>query len=46
MALLMEAVTAIRNIRGEMRISPAPALTATVKAAPGDGAAPARARAR
>ena len=36
MALLMQAVTAIRNIRGEMRISPAQALAVTVKAAPAD----------
>jgi valyl-tRNA synthetase len=36
MALLMQTVTAIRNIRGEMRLSPAQTLTATVKAAPGD----------
>ncbi len=36
MALLMQTVTAIRNIRGEMRLSPAQTLTATVKAAPAD----------
>ena len=43
MALLMQTVTAIRNIRGEMRLSPAQTLTATVKAAPGRrAAAPAR----
>jgi valyl-tRNA synthetase len=36
MALLMQAVTAIRNIRGEMRLSPAQTLGATVKAAPAD----------
>jgi valyl-tRNA synthetase len=38
MATLMQAVIAIRNIRGEMRLSPAPTLTATLKAAPGDEA--------
>ena len=36
MALLMQVVTAIRNIRGEMRISPAQTLTATVKASPAE----------
>ena len=36
MALLMQAVTTIRNIRGEMRISPAQTLDATVKAAAAD----------
>jgi valyl-tRNA synthetase len=36
MGLLMQAVTAIRNIRGEMRISPAQTLDATVKATAGD----------
>src|SRR5262245_5798147 len=36
MSLLMQTVTAIRNIRGEMRISPAQSLTVTVKAAPAD----------
>jgi valyl-tRNA synthetase len=36
MAVLMQAVTAIRNIRGEMRISPAQTLDAAVKAAPAD----------
>ena len=36
MALLMQTITAIRNIRGEMRLSPAQTLTATVKAAPSD----------
>ena len=36
MAVLVQAVTAIRNIRGEMRISPAQVLTATVKAAPAE----------
>jgi valyl-tRNA synthetase len=36
MSLLMQTVTAIRNIRGEMRISPAQMLTVTVKAAPAD----------
>ncbi|HET7343983.1 MAG TPA: valine--tRNA ligase [Methylomirabilota bacterium] len=38
MAVLIQAVTAIRNIRGEMRISPAQTLAAVVKAAPGDEA--------
>jgi valyl-tRNA synthetase len=38
MGLLMQAVTAIRNIRGEMRLSPAQALSATIKAAPADEA--------
>jgi valyl-tRNA synthetase len=38
MGLLTQAVTAIRNIRGEMRLSPAQSLTATVKAAPADEA--------
>jgi valyl-tRNA synthetase len=32
MGLVMQAITAIRNIRGEMRLSPAQTLTATVKA--------------
>jgi valyl-tRNA synthetase len=36
MALLMQAVTSIRNIRGEMRISPAHVLETTVKAAPAE----------
>ena len=36
MSLLMQTVTAIRNIRGEMRISPAQMLTVTVKAAAAD----------
>jgi valyl-tRNA synthetase len=36
MGLLMQAVTAIRNIRGEMRLSPAQTLTATIKPAPAD----------
>jgi valyl-tRNA synthetase len=36
MALLMQAITAIRAIRGEMRLSPAQTLAATVKAAPVD----------
>jgi valyl-tRNA synthetase len=36
MTLLMQAVSAIRNIRGEMRISPAQTLEATVKTAAGD----------
>jgi valyl-tRNA synthetase len=34
--VLVQAVTAIRNIRGEMRISPAQTLAATVKAAPAE----------
>jgi valyl-tRNA synthetase len=38
MSLLMQTVTAIRNIRGEMRISPAQSLTVTVKAASADDA--------
>jgi valyl-tRNA synthetase len=37
MAAVMDLVTAVRNIRGEMRIAPAVALTATVRA--GGGAA-------
>jgi valyl-tRNA synthetase len=36
MALLVQAVTAIRNIRGEMRLSPATILNATVRAAAAD----------
>jgi valyl-tRNA synthetase len=36
MALLMQAVTAIRTIRAEMRITPAQTLAVTVKAAPAD----------
>jgi valyl-tRNA synthetase len=36
MTLLMQAVTAVRNIRGEMRLSPAQSLTVIVKAAPAD----------
>jgi valyl-tRNA synthetase len=36
MAVLMQAVTAVRNIRGEMRLSPAQSLTVIVKAAPAD----------
>jgi valyl-tRNA synthetase len=36
MGLLMQAVTAIRNIRGEMRLSPAQTLATTVKAAAAD----------
>jgi valyl-tRNA synthetase len=36
MALVMQAITAIRNIRGEMRLSPAQTLTATVKATAAD----------
>src|SRR5262245_23963046 len=36
MSLLMQTVTAVRNIRGEMRISPAQTLSVTVKAAPAD----------
>jgi valyl-tRNA synthetase len=38
MGLLMQAVSVIRNIRGEMRLSPAQTLTVTVKAAAGDDA--------
>jgi valyl-tRNA synthetase len=36
MSLLMQTVTAIRNIRGEMRISPAQTLTVIVKAGAAD----------
>ncbi len=36
MALLVQTITAIRNIRGEMRLSPAQTLNATVKAATAD----------
>jgi valyl-tRNA synthetase len=36
MALLVQAITAIRNIRGEMRLSPAQTLDAAVKAVPAD----------
>jgi valyl-tRNA synthetase len=36
MALLMQAVTAVRNIRGEMRLSPAQSLTVSVKTAAAD----------
>ena len=36
MALVMQAVTALRTIRGEMRIAPAKTLAVTVKAAPAD----------
>src|SRR5919201_608275 len=36
MAVLIQAVTAVRNIRGEMRISPAQPLGVIVKAAPAD----------
>ena len=36
MDVLIQAVTAIRNIRGEMRISPAQTLKAVVKVAPAD----------
>jgi len=36
MAMLVQAVTAIRNIRGEMRLSPAQTLSVTVKAAPAE----------
>jgi valyl-tRNA synthetase len=36
MAVLIQAVTAIRNIRGEMRISPAQTLGVTVKASSAD----------
>jgi valyl-tRNA synthetase len=38
MALLMQAVTAVRTIRAEMRITPAHMLAVTVKAAPTDEA--------
>jgi valyl-tRNA synthetase len=38
MGMVMQVITAIRNIRGEMRVSPAQTLTVTVKAAAGDGA--------
>jgi valyl-tRNA synthetase len=38
MALLMQAVTAVRTIRAEMRITPAHMLAVTVKAAPPDEA--------
>ena len=38
MGLLMQAISVIRNIRGEMRLSPAQTLTVTVKAADGDDA--------
>jgi len=38
MAVLMQAITAIRTIRGEMRLSPAQALAATVKATADDEA--------
>jgi valyl-tRNA synthetase len=36
MAVLVQAVTAIRTIRGEMRIPPAPTLQVTVKGAPAE----------
>jgi valyl-tRNA synthetase len=36
MGLLVQVVTAIRNIRGEMRLSPAPTLNVTVRAAADD----------
>jgi valyl-tRNA synthetase len=36
MGVLIQAVTAVRNIRGEMRISPAPTLKVIVKAAAAD----------
>jgi valyl-tRNA synthetase len=36
MGLLVQAVTAIRNIRGEMRLSPAQSLGATIKATAAD----------
>jgi valyl-tRNA synthetase len=36
MDVLIQAVTAVRNIRGEMRISPAQTLSVIVKAAPAD----------
>src|SRR5499433_4174203 len=35
MAAVMELVTAVRNIRGEMRIAPGAALTATLRPGPG-----------
>jgi len=38
MASVMEAVAAIRNIRGEMRIAPGASLPVTIRPAPGDGA--------
>jgi len=38
MTVLVQAVTAIRNIRGEMRISPAQTLSAAIKAADADTA--------
>jgi valyl-tRNA synthetase len=38
MAVVMDAVTAIRNIRGEMRVSPAVTLAAVVKPAPAHAA--------
>jgi valyl-tRNA synthetase len=36
MGLLMQVVTVVRNIRGEMRISPAQMLDVTLRAAPAD----------
>src|SRR4026209_1709299 len=36
MGLLVQAITAIRNIRGEMRLSPAQVLGATIKATADD----------
>jgi valyl-tRNA synthetase len=38
MAVIMDTVTAIRNIRGEMRVSPAVTLVTTVKPAPAHAA--------
>jgi valyl-tRNA synthetase len=38
MAVIMDTVTAIRNIRGEMRVSPAVTLVTTVKSAPAHAA--------
>jgi valyl-tRNA synthetase len=38
MAAVMEAVAAVRNIRGEMRIAPAASLAVTIRPAPGDSA--------
>jgi len=38
MAAVMEAVAAVRNIRGEMRITPGASLPVTIRPAPGDGA--------
>jgi valyl-tRNA synthetase len=38
MAMVMEAVTAVRNIRGEMRIAPGTTLSVTIRPAPSDTA--------